>query len=269
MGAEMGMPSVLCIIGMHRSGTSLVSSLLQSGGLDIGQRLLGARAGNVKGHFEDLDFIRFHIQVLRSLRLPPSGYTLERSLPIRGRHVLQARTLIDERRRRRVPWGWKDPRTTLFLDFWQQMLPEARFLLLYRYPWDVVDSMLRRGDDEIRANPDSALRIWIHYNRLLLDFHDRFPERCLCVGSYRAAKAPMLLREALARKFGLELRPLADLYDASLLHRVGSARGASLVQHHFDEAVELYEQLNARASRALIDGTSLADEPTPLLSAED
>jgi hypothetical protein len=254
---------------MHRSGTSLVSSLLQSGGLDIGQRLLGARAGNVKGHFEDLDFVRFHVQVLKSLRLPTSGYTLEQSLPVRGPHVLQARTLIEDRRRRRVSWGWKDPRTTLFLDFWQQMLPESDFLLLYRCPWDVVDSMLRRGDEEFRGDCSSAVRIWIHYNRLLLDFHDRFPERCLCMSGYRAAQSPLLLREALARKFGLELSPLTDLYESCLLHRVGAARRAALLQHHFDEAAELYEQLNARASQKLINGVSLADAPTPLHSTED
>lgn len=268
MNSVTGLPSVLCIAGMHRSGTSLVSSLLQSGGLDIGQCLMRARAGNIKGHFEDLDFVRFHIQVLKSFRLPTSGFTLERNLSIRGCHVRQARTLIDARRRRLVPWGWKDPRTTLFLDCWRQMLPESNFLLLYRCPWDVVDSMLRRGDEELGADPSSAVRLWIHYNRLLLNFHDRFPESCLCVSSYRAAQAPLLLREALARKFGLELCPLADLFDASLLHRVSVARRASLVQHHFDEAAELYEHLNARASQTLINGASLADEPASLLSSD-
>ena len=252
METEASVPTALCTVGMHRSGTSVVSSLLQSGGLDIGQRLLGAGAGNVKGHFEDLDFFQLHVQILKSQGMHSTGFTLQRELAIGKQHVRRARALIAERRRRGVPWGWKDPRTTLFLDFWQQMIPEANFLFLYRCPWDVVDSFVRRGDKAFHANPGFAVQIWAHYNRLLLDFHDRFPERCLWVHSYRAVQSPALLLEALARKFGLHLGPVAELYDPDLLHRLGSSRWASLVHHQFPEAMELYEQLNQRAGQNLV-----------------
>jgi hypothetical protein len=254
---------------MHRSGTSLVSSLLQKGGLDIGQHLLGAGTGNIKGHFEDLDFFHFHVQILELQGIHPTGFTLQREFQIREQHVLVARALVEERRRRLVPWGWKDPRTTLFLDFWQQTLPEANFLILYRSPWDVTDSLFRRGDEMFRSTPHFAVQVWIHYNQLLLDFHDRFAERCLCVNIYRAVQAPEVLLEALRSKFGLNLGPVADLYDASLLHRPASTRWASLLQYHYPEAVDLYEQLNARAAQRPFDGASLAPEPTTFLPIED
>lgn len=252
MDAEASVPPALCIVGMHRSGTSLVSALLQSGGLDIGQRLLGAGAGNVKGHFEDLDFFQLHMQILKSQGLSSTGFTLQRAIPIAKRYIDRARALIAERRRRGIAWGWKDPRTTLFLDFWQQMLPEAHFLLLYRCPWDVVDSFLRRGDKLFRESPSLAVRLWNHYNRLLLDFHDRFPQRCLCVESYRAVQSPAWLRHALSQKFGLHLGPVAELYDPSLLHHGGSWQGDSLVQPCCAEAEELFAQLNRRASQTLL-----------------
>ena len=52
----------IVITGMHRSGTSLTASLLQSAGLNLGDRLMEATAtGNpLKGYFEDLDFVEFH-----------------------------------------------------------------------------------------------------------------------------------------------------------------------------------------------------------------
>lgn len=268
MEPEAGVPSALCIAGMHRSGTSLVSSLLQSGGLDIGHRLVGAGPGNVKGHFEDLDFNELHLQILESQGIRLTGFTLQRDLQIREQHVLAARALVEQRRRRRVDWGWKDPRNTLFLDFWRQMVPEAHFLLLYRCPWDVVDSLFRRGDWEFRSDPSFAVRVWCHYNRLLLDFHDRFPERCLCADNYRVIQSPTLLLEALAAKFGLKLGTVAELYDASLLHRLDSSRWASLLQHDFPEALELYEQLNQRASQMLVNGVSLAAEATSFLPGQ-
>ncbi|HTU19267.1 MAG TPA: sulfotransferase [Gemmataceae bacterium] len=254
MGTEASVPAALCIVGMHRSGTSVVSALLQSSGLDIGQRLLGATVGNVKGHFEDLDFFQLHVQILKSQRITSTGFTLQRDLPIGKAHVRRARALIAERRRRGVAWGWKDPRTTLFLDFWQEMVPEAHFLILYRCPWDVVDSFSRRGDKAFRSNLGFAVQIWSHYNRLLLDFFDRFPERCLCVNSYRAVQSPGLLLEALSKKFALSLGPVAELYEPSLLHREGLSPRMSLVENTCPEVLEVYEQLNLRAGEAVVEG---------------
>jgi O-antigen biosynthesis protein len=269
MESQPGVFPALCIVGMGRSGTSLVSSMLQSGGLHIGQRLMGPGDGNSKGHFEDLDFYEFHMWVLEAQGIHNSGFTLQGKIQIREQHLFRARELVEERRRHLTPWGWKDPRTTLFLDFWQELIPEANFLILYRPPWDVVDSLFRRGDEVFRSNPVFAVRVWEHYNRLALDFQDRHPTRCLCASSYRVAQSPTLLLDALARKFGLKLEPVADLYEDSLLRRSDSPRWASLIQHHFPEVMELYDRLNERAAQDSSDGNSLAAEPTRFLSSED
>ena len=44
-------PPCFAITGHHRSGTSLVASLLQSAGLDIGERLMVANEYNKRGYF--------------------------------------------------------------------------------------------------------------------------------------------------------------------------------------------------------------------------
>jgi O-antigen biosynthesis protein len=54
------------IAGMHRSGTSLTSSLMEDAGINIGTRLIEATPDNPKGHFENLDFVEFHVNVLGS-----------------------------------------------------------------------------------------------------------------------------------------------------------------------------------------------------------
>ena len=260
--------SALAIVAMGRSGTSLVSSLLQSAGLDIGQRLMGPGGGNVKGHFEDSDFYEFHVAALESQGLPNTGFTLQRNVSVCEQLLPNAQALVEDRRRRPGPWGWKDPRTTLFLDFWQEFVPEANFLILYRPPWDVVDSLFRRGDEAFRSNPTFAMQVWAHYNRLLLDFQDRAP-RCLCVNSYQAARSPELLLTALAQKFGMNLKPAQDVYDPALFLRSSSPRWAALVQQHFPEAADLYKELNERARRFAPNGVSLAGEHEPLASSDD
>src|SRR5687767_12826738 len=54
----------LIIAGFHRSGTSLVSELLNRAGLFLGDDLIGAHPTNPYGHFEDRDFTRFHDALL-------------------------------------------------------------------------------------------------------------------------------------------------------------------------------------------------------------
>src|ERR1043165_2091440 len=107
----------LIISGAHRSGTSLVAAVMQQAGVHIGERLLGPAAGNRRGHFEDLDFYELHQRVLARQGL---GFLLEAADGLGefdAAEVAAAATLIETRRHRPL-WGWKDPRTVLFLDDW-------------------------------------------------------------------------------------------------------------------------------------------------------
>src|SRR5436309_786365 len=121
------MSRAILITGMHRSGTSLVSSLLQRAGIHIGEKLLAGNAANPRGYFEDVDFFEFQDELLHqrgqtylhvdgNFRFEPTAAETER-----------ASHLIVERSHRPL-WGWKDPRTALFLDFWNQLLPDCRFV---------------------------------------------------------------------------------------------------------------------------------------------
>jgi hypothetical protein len=58
--------SPLVIVGMHRSGTSLTAALLQAMGVDVGKNLYLADPNNVKGYFEDVEFLEFQRQVLQA-----------------------------------------------------------------------------------------------------------------------------------------------------------------------------------------------------------
>ena len=107
--------SVLALAGMHRSGTSFTASILQSAGLDIGERLMASDTGNVKGHFEDGDFVEFHQNVLQSQGISVAGWTKQTRIQVQDRYLAEAAKLIKSRSKSSL-WGWKDPRTTLFLE---------------------------------------------------------------------------------------------------------------------------------------------------------
>jgi GT2 family glycosyltransferase len=217
---------------MHRSGTSLVASWLASAGIDLGERFLAPDTRNPKGYFEDLAFLDLDRRMLREAvpvgeaGHPDWGWTESERLDRRrfAQHVDAARGLIAGRSRNGSSghWGWKDPRTTLLLNFWDELLPTARYVLVYRFPWEVADSMQRLGADVFLEHPDYAYRIWTFYNRHLLDFYLRHRERCLLISANALFAGSEPLRQRLARKLGFELPEvsLAPLIDQDLFLRI-------------------------------------------------
>lgn len=241
------MSSALIITGMHRSGTSLTAALLQSAGLHIGTNLMAAGTGNIKGHFENLDFFRFHEKVLQSQAIDQAGWTLQPQIPVEVDFVKLAKQLILENAVSPY-WGWKDPRTTLFLKFWADLLPEANFLLVYRAPWEVVDSLYRRSsraEQIFFQQPDLAIKIWAHYNQRILKFFEGAPDRCLLVNIQTLIKHPQDWIAALNQQFQLQLTsPDPQIYETALLQQQPpNTKYPSLLQTHYPEGLALYEQL--------------------------
>src|SRR5258708_595098 len=208
----MSPPHPLIVTGMHRSGTSLVASLLAAWNVRMVERLLPADRGNPGGYFEDADFLELNRRMLVACTPPEEdhrdwGWTKSESFDAAQLPVYRnaAAALVAARERAGGPWGWKDPRTSMLLDFWDEVLGrEARFLLLYRYPWEVADSMLRTGADIWLTHPGYPARIWTHYNRRILDFHRRHRDRTLLVSTNRLLRDPETLAAAVRRRFCIE-----------------------------------------------------------------
>jgi hypothetical protein len=247
MPSLIGQPAGFAITGHGRSGTSLVAAMLQSGGLEIGERLMGPSEANKYGYFEDLDFHELHVAVLRAQGLHETGFIVQPSVPVPSPYAQLAHRLVQQRMRRGRPWGWKEPRTTLFLDFWYQLIPRFHCILLFRAPWEVIDSLFRRGDANFLNNPCLAVRVWLNYNRALLDFYHRHPARCLLVESFAVAREPSRLIEAIAGKFGHHFGPVEDLYDEAIYSHPMSPQHRAVLARWFAEAIELYEELRAKA----------------------
>lgn len=208
------MPSrILVITGMHRSGTSWVASIASALEINVGERLVQADSGNPFGYFEDIDLLEMNRTVLRASvpsdapGHPDWGWTESESFD-RARwyeSYAQAQSLVQARAG--LPyWGWKDPRTSVLLDFWDGVLPaDARYVLLYRFPWEIEDSMQRLGADVFLRHPDYASRIWRFYNRHMLDFYRRHVDRCLLINTNALTQQPNRLAQLLRSKFKWDL----------------------------------------------------------------
>jgi hypothetical protein len=176
------MSTTLVITGMHRSGTSMVANYLQLCGINIAENLHPGDVGNPRGYYEDVDILRFHQDLLAYFKagtFPTSDAQISRQVP--AEFTLRAQEIV--RRKADSPvWGWKDCRTSLFLPFWQALMPEINFLFLLRHPVSVVDSLLRRGTDPaLLRYPVIAFRSWRLHNQRILSYYQRNTTSCFLV----------------------------------------------------------------------------------------
>ena len=242
------------ITGMHRSGTSLAAALLGSAGLIIGERLVPAGVGNVKGHFEDADFVDLHADILKSQGLSWVGWTAEEHIAVGAAFKERARELVARKAGRAGarPWGWKDPRTTLFMDLWEEVAPGAGWVFLYRPAWEVADSLFRRGTDGdvFGREPELALKFWCHYNRKVLAFMRAHAGRCVLAANDAVVADPRGFVRVVGERLGVELGlPGDEVCDAKILDRsVSGSDRAGMMARLYPEAVELLLELNAAAA---------------------
>jgi hypothetical protein len=124
----------IVVAGMHRSGTSLISSVLTAMHVDMGHDTLGADRNNVRGYFEDIEFLELHRRILNQCSPndegghPDWGWTENERLDRDSfkDFILEAKALLARRAENPGLWGWKDPRTSLLLDFWDALLDNGR-----------------------------------------------------------------------------------------------------------------------------------------------
>jgi hypothetical protein len=237
---------VLIVGGMHRSGTSFVSSILKEAGLHVGERLSPGEAGNTKGFFENTDFVHLHARILKHFGF--NAWSLERIESLPDELLKEVHEAVKTNAQPGA-WGWKDPRTTLFLDLWLKLLPDAKYLFVYRAPWEVVDSLFRRGDKAFQDDPILALKVWEHYNRLSLDFYNAHRDRCLLAHVDAVTDDPAPLVVALRDRLGLPLTvPSTTTFDETMLRKEPKKSGRpALIRTCFPEIYKLWLSLEETA----------------------
>jgi hypothetical protein len=250
---------VICIIGMHRSGTSMVARLLQQAGLYLGpeDKLLGANSDNPEGHFEHTGFLEINNALLQRLGgswdVPPHmepGWELDASLEdIRTEAKSVVGTFLGN-----SPWGWKEPRTTILLPFWKSIISNLRFVICVRSPLDVAKSLVSRNQLAI----DHGVHLWSCYMRAAIQETEGYSRLLVFYENFFGAS-------------GTEARGLLKFcgLDSTCSQAVLGSGVRSKLRHHNSEISELlddsavlsYSKLLYIGLRALSASDALSREP--------
>lgn len=175
------MPVIVC--GAHRSGTSALTKIVVELGASTGGfELLGANSTQPLGHYEPIEILRINDRILSELGghwmgLPGRSRQSLQDLAT-GPHGLAAREAVQRHLDGRF-WVMKDPRFSILLPFWREVLNDDFSLLIsVRDPNEVAQSLVSR--DQI---PHSlGLMIWQHYNTAILGNVDGLTTRVVDFG---------------------------------------------------------------------------------------
>jgi hypothetical protein len=155
--------TVVCVLGMHRSGTSLVTAMLKRLGLELGSEdhQMPASPNNPRGYFENQLIVDLNDELLARFggtwSSPPVISAEAHASPALSDLRRAARRILDEEFRGAPIWGWKDPRTCLLVPFWELLAPSPRYVICLRNPADVARSLAR--SDGITH----GFELWIRY----------------------------------------------------------------------------------------------------------
>ncbi|MCE5336645.1 MAG: hypothetical protein LLG06_18865 [Desulfobacteraceae bacterium] len=167
---------VFVVLGMHRSGTSLLANFLNAAGVYMGNDFGRADEFNAEGYWESTHIVGEHEKILAKLK-----YTWDTPVFMIDRQRLRdagieemKRSLIGKVRSELAAgngvWGFKDPRTLSLLPLWNEIFDEVgaepSYVLSIRHPGSVAASLARRDGMPL----PQAYLLWLAANMNAL-FH--------------------------------------------------------------------------------------------------
>lgn len=238
------------ILGAHRSGTTATARALELLGLQIGQRL--------DSHREPRSLQKLHDEYLRRTGASWHNPTpfLERVRTSEGHrdcteylktnlhsgfaHIFGYRNnppglWLRARLKFGAPWGWKEPRTTLFAECWLELFPGARIVHVVRDPLATASSIRERElKFQATGDPPTGNIDNLEYSVRLVQIYVEAGDRLAKFEHYRRVQFEELQRnpidvlEGLAQFCGLNFSG-ARLQDAAATIRPLHAASISTI----------------------------------------
>jgi hypothetical protein len=126
------------------------------------------------------------------------------------------------------------------LDFWDSIIPHAKYVFVYRNPAEVYESVYKlKGIELFQKNPEYIEKCWRDHNKNILNFALKNRERCVIVNTNKLTQNPNALKPLLTEKLKLQIcdENLENLVVKKHIRSKGENVNLS------EETLQLYEEL--------------------------
>ncbi len=137
----------IIVLGMHRSGTSMIASVVEALGVHMGEELLPPHeTDNKYGYYEDTDFVPLNDSILTAAGgdwiKPPARY----KILIEYENFKDRIEKLITKKQKNNTWGWKDPRTALTVELFLPYIDNPHFIYIKRDFASVAKSLKKRNE---------------------------------------------------------------------------------------------------------------------------
>jgi len=220
---------IIVVLGMHRSGTSVVARSLQVMGVNLGDKLLQPIKGeNDKGFWEDLDINSLNVEMLNAVNSDWHFLTPIQSIDVdtlrRDGYLLRGAEILKKKLSNCQIFGFKDPRVAKLLPFWKEVFVESGldvgYVLVIRNPISVSKSLTKRNGFDVEKN----YLLWLEH--VLSSLIGTLGEKCALIDYDLLMKNPMTELTRIAEILQLQIDPIelqtfeTEFLDQGLRHTV-------------------------------------------------
>ena len=167
---------IYVVLGMHKSGTTLVSQILHHSGINMGSRIDDRISYDEGNKYERRSTLALNMEILGTDTFSIIDLPAPETLRLTPGQRARMRAIIEGCNRKYTRWGFKDPRTTLTYRLWASELPAHRVIAVYRAPLEIWPRFRYNGVKYLYTNPLRAVKFmhrWCEHNvRILSDLQE-------------------------------------------------------------------------------------------------
>ncbi|MFX0211507.1 MAG: sulfotransferase, partial [Candidatus Hodarchaeota archaeon] len=164
---------IYIVLGMHKSGTTLVSEILHKSGIHMIGEQDGHPDYDTGNKYERVSTANLNKDILQCWDIYSLDIPLPKHLELSDQQRRRMFEIIRECEATNAEWGFKDPRTCLTYPLWSAHLPDHRLVVIYRSPHQAWLHYKKHGP---RRNPVAigrqllkVLCAWSMYNCKILE----------------------------------------------------------------------------------------------------
>jgi len=164
---------IYVILGMHKSGTTLVSQILHYSGINMGENIDAGVSYDQGNKYERASIMSLNLEILGLKTTRIIDFDAPGTLYITKNQRAHMRQIIQQCDETYADWGFKDPRTCLTYPLWASELPEYKIIVIYRSLGELWSRYRYKRLRYYFRNPFKAWKLvkrWCEHNSRILTY---------------------------------------------------------------------------------------------------
>jgi hypothetical protein len=146
-------------------------------------------------------------------------------------------------------WYWSASKAGWLLDFWEELEPQHRFVLIYSPPqFGICQSLLKVSKKD--ANLETIIQNWINYHKELLRFYHSHKKKCILVNYQQCLAYPNKFIKICKKNLSFNLNKKTSFQSDASANKMQSIEQLlfRLTAKHYPRIDLLFQELEASAT---------------------